>query len=719
MNYDTLDNAATMDGGDHEGKLLAQRYRIIRKLGEGGMGMVYLAADTELGDHPVAIKFIPPMLAGNTRAVKSLKREALTSRQLSHPNIVRLHDLHTDGHQKFLVMEFIEGRTLDDVLGDTESESLPLERVLDIIEQLAAGLDYAHSQQVLHRDLKPSNIMIGDDGSVKLLDFGIAREMKDSYTRVTGNLTSGTLPYMSPEQLLGENPTVAMDVYSLGAVTYECLAGHPPFHMGDIRRQIEVKEPEPIASMPAHVNRVLLQVLDKQSAHRPPSAGALAQALREPNVTPKPVAVPDPKTKREDTPVSQPVAATQRKEEASLPEAIPTLSKRPSPPAVPVPSEEIKPISVETLRTPVGFVLLAILLSMIVWGAGYAAEMILYDTFANEEGELATGQNLLLAEFWALWCGLGTACVLLLLRLFKNWKAVLALPIAWAVLWAPAYMASYTVSEDALTRWGLIALGQILGSGALLVILRQEGLRLSWFRNLLLVMGWLGIGLLHRRLWDGLLASDLWIYRLEEAVGQPWTAIAGIAGLMAGGLYAIWVFIVARVKPGKAAKTIKAKSAPPKNGFTFKMAMAVTVTLLVLLGSGSAILVLKNRQAVPSEQASCESDLRNIVTAWNMYRLEKGQVPETLAALGSYLSDSDSLSGYVYRAADLYAGTLNEPGLILAYDIQAKHPSADIHIAFVDGRVETCESEIQLQNRIERDNEIRAMHKVHDKPIWE
>ncbi|MCG8700474.1 MAG: serine/threonine protein kinase, partial [Bacteroidales bacterium] len=172
-NYDTLDNAPTMDGGDHEGKLLANRYRVLRKLGEGGMGMVYLAADTELGDNQVAIKFIPPMLAGNARSIKNLKREALTSMQLSHPNIVRLHDLHTDGHQKFLVMEFIPGKTLDDVLGEAESECLPLEQVLNIVEQLAAGLDYAHSKQVLHRDLKPSNIMVGEDGSVKLLDFGI------------------------------------------------------------------------------------------------------------------------------------------------------------------------------------------------------------------------------------------------------------------------------------------------------------------------------------------------------------------------------------------------------------------------------------------------------------------------------------------------------------------------------------------------------------------
>ena len=108
-NFDTLDNLSTIQGdGGNENKLLADRYKVIRKLGEGGMGVVYLAEDTELNNLKVAIKFIPPMLAGNPRALKNLKREAQTSLTLSHPNIVRLHDLHTDGNQKFLVMEYIE-----------------------------------------------------------------------------------------------------------------------------------------------------------------------------------------------------------------------------------------------------------------------------------------------------------------------------------------------------------------------------------------------------------------------------------------------------------------------------------------------------------------------------------------------------------------------------------------------------------------------------------
>jgi len=128
---DTLDNMSTLPG-DESGKLLADRYRILRKLGEGGMGLVYLAEDLELGNEQVAIKFIPPMLAGNKRSVHNLKKEAQTARRLSHPNIVRLHDLHTDGHQKFLVMEYIEGQTLEDWLADQEGYRVTLEQLLPL-----------------------------------------------------------------------------------------------------------------------------------------------------------------------------------------------------------------------------------------------------------------------------------------------------------------------------------------------------------------------------------------------------------------------------------------------------------------------------------------------------------------------------------------------------------------------------------------------------------
>ena len=169
--FDTLDGWRTEPGGSGEGSLLAGRYRIVRKLGEGGMGMVYLAQDTELADEPVAIKFIPPALAGNARAIKNLIREAQTARKLTHKNIVRLHDLHTDGQQKFLVMEYIEGQTLEEMLAGQADDRLSWQTLEPIATQIAEALDVAHAQGVLHRDLKPSNIMIDKAGVAKVLDF--------------------------------------------------------------------------------------------------------------------------------------------------------------------------------------------------------------------------------------------------------------------------------------------------------------------------------------------------------------------------------------------------------------------------------------------------------------------------------------------------------------------------------------------------------------------
>ena len=279
---DTLGDLPTIRGDDgDESKLLADRYRIVRKLGEGGMGLVYLAEDTELGNNKVAIKFIPPMLAGNVRAIKNLKKEAQTAMQLSHPNIVRLHDLHTDGHQKFLAMEYIEGKTLEELLAEKEDDKFTLEQLMPIVEQVAAGLDYAHSKKVLHRDLKPSNIMVDKDGVAKLLDFGIAREIKDSYTRVTGKQdTSGTLPYMSPEQLRGQLPTPSMDIYSLAAVLYECLCGHPPFWTGDLRHQILYEKPAQLAHIETGINYACVSALSKEPERRPKTASELAAILK-------------------------------------------------------------------------------------------------------------------------------------------------------------------------------------------------------------------------------------------------------------------------------------------------------------------------------------------------------------------------------------------------------------------------------------------------------
>ena len=284
MTYDTINDAVTRAGG--AGALLMGRYRIVRPLGQGGMGSVWLAEDTQLDNKLFAIKMLPSILANNKRAYAQLKKEALVAMDLSHTNIVTVRAFEENSGNPFLVMDYIDGKTLDDYLaehgeyfmqrrreaeaqsGRARSPSAPqgggfgrvehVERVdgdgigitgdevVRILKPIAAALDYAHSKGVIHRDVKPGNVMIAKDGTPYILDFGIAREIQETMTRVTGKLSSGTLLYMSPEQLMGEDPSAAQDVYSFAAMAYECLKGKPPFSHGQIEFQIMNKLPDPL-----------------------------------------------------------------------------------------------------------------------------------------------------------------------------------------------------------------------------------------------------------------------------------------------------------------------------------------------------------------------------------------------------------------------------------------------------------------------------------------
>jgi formylglycine-generating enzyme required for sulfatase activity/serine/threonine protein kinase len=281
LQYDTLDAALTQG---QEATVLASQYRILRKLGEGGMGVVYLAEDAELYNRKVAIKILPPLLARNLRAVENLRKEAHIAIDLNHPNIIRLHGFHEDGDIKFLVMEYIDGQTLEERIVKNDRGRLSIEEVMPMAEQVAQALDYAHgrSPPVYHRDLKPSNIMIAQDGTVKLLDFGIAREMKDSFTRVTGQETSGTIPYMSPEQINGDSPSPQMDIYSFAATLHECLSGHPPFYTGDIRHQILHKPVPAVQDLSETVNQALQCALSKEASARPTKAGNFVWMMQSP-----------------------------------------------------------------------------------------------------------------------------------------------------------------------------------------------------------------------------------------------------------------------------------------------------------------------------------------------------------------------------------------------------------------------------------------------------
>ena len=269
----TINDAVTMGGA---AALLANRYRVVRQLGQGGMGSVYLAEDTKLDNKLFALKMLPAILVANKRAYQQLKDEALVAMKLVHPNIVQLRAFEEEHGNPFLVMDYIEGRTLDDYLG--EKGTLSEDETVNLLTPIAAALDYAHGKGVVHRDIKPGNVMIAKDGTPFILDFGIAREIQETMTRVTGKLSSGTLLYMSPEQLRGLPPASSQDVYSFAAMAYECLKGEPPFVRGAIEDQIKNEPPPPLVGrgvLDAPLAASVMAGLAKKPEDRPPTCAAV------------------------------------------------------------------------------------------------------------------------------------------------------------------------------------------------------------------------------------------------------------------------------------------------------------------------------------------------------------------------------------------------------------------------------------------------------------
>ena len=272
----------------------ATRYRIIAERGRGGMGIVYHARDTQL-DVDVALKILPRELASSRRAKESLLSEARKAAKLrSHPNIVTLFDVCVEGEQPYLTMEYVEGPNLATVL-DTKGP-VPPGDVIRYAKGIASALECAHKNGVIHRDIKPANIMLDADGNAKVTDFGIARSVKDSYTKLTSAApTSGTLMYMAPEQLRGQPCSPASDIYSLGCTLYELATGGPPFASGDIT-YLHINEPprppqEARPGVPKPLSDLILRCLAKKPEDRYESASALLDDL-ERVATGKSIAAP-------------------------------------------------------------------------------------------------------------------------------------------------------------------------------------------------------------------------------------------------------------------------------------------------------------------------------------------------------------------------------------------------------------------------------------------
>lgn len=262
-----------------EGDLIANRYRLERHLGRGGMGTVWLATDAELDDLPVAVKMIRPELAGDAQFIAGLKAEAKSSLALTHPHIVRVFNLHRDDANPdltFLVLKYIEGETMKQLLAGSPQGLAP-ERVLKWADQIASALDYAHSMGVLHRDIKPSNVMIeASSDTAYLMDFGICCQLGATMVNTGTGSSVGTPAYMSPQKL-HEKDCISNDIYSFAATLYEALCGRPPFGGANIEEQILRVHAKPIPGIDEKVNEGLLAGLAKAEEDRPNTAAELVE----------------------------------------------------------------------------------------------------------------------------------------------------------------------------------------------------------------------------------------------------------------------------------------------------------------------------------------------------------------------------------------------------------------------------------------------------------
>src|SRR3989442_6016940 len=264
-------------------------YRIVEKIGEGGMGVVYRARDERL-DRDVAIKVLPTGTLADDTARKRFRKEALALAKLSHPNIGVIHDFGTQEGGDFLVMEYIAGTTLAERL---TAGALPEKEVLAVGAQIVAALEEAHEHGVVHRDLKPGNILVTPKGQAKVLDFGLAKLLRpESEISTTDELSStaalaGTMPYMSPERLRGESADARSDIYGAGAVLYEMATGQRPFReelatrlADDILHQPPVPPRAVNARVSPELERIILKCLDKEPENRYQSAKELSVDLR-------------------------------------------------------------------------------------------------------------------------------------------------------------------------------------------------------------------------------------------------------------------------------------------------------------------------------------------------------------------------------------------------------------------------------------------------------
>ena len=264
------------------GKLLLNRYELLEKIGEGGMGIVY-KAKCHLLNRFVAVKILKAELNNDEEFVARFKREGISVAKLSHPNIVNVHDVGTENNINFIVMEYINGKTLKQLI--KENTRISADKALDISLQIAKALECAHKNNIIHRDIKPDNILITEDNVVKVMDFGIAK-VSDAQTITNSDKVIGTAHYFSPEQAKGNFVDGRTDIYSLGIVMYEMVTGKVPYNADSAITiaMMHIQEPvippkEVILDLPQNINQAILKAVEKEPINRFQTATEMVDIL--------------------------------------------------------------------------------------------------------------------------------------------------------------------------------------------------------------------------------------------------------------------------------------------------------------------------------------------------------------------------------------------------------------------------------------------------------
>ncbi|MCB8981721.1 MAG: serine/threonine protein kinase [Ardenticatenaceae bacterium] len=300
--------------------VLNGRYELLERIGSGGMSVVYKAQDRALG-RIVAVKMMHESFTSDSGFLKRFQQEAHAAANLAHPNIVTVHDIGQDEYKHFIVMEFVEGKTLKEIIRSYKGEPMPIGRALDLIIQVCNGIGYAHRANLVHCDVKPQNIIVTVDDQVKVADFGIARAISTATQVQPVSQVWGTPQYFSPEQAAGDTPTPASDVYSIGVILFEMLTGQLPFaaesHTAMALKHLHTPPPlvnELNPAIPTQLAQIVNKLLSKEPAGRYRTAGQLGRIL----------STYRQRSQEETGPIYPPMSATQQP------------LTRPQAPAVPV-----------------------------------------------------------------------------------------------------------------------------------------------------------------------------------------------------------------------------------------------------------------------------------------------------------------------------------------------------------------------------------------------